>query len=227
MIDLGVRAVFFDAVGTLLVPDRPVSQTYAEVARRHGAVAEEAQVRTAFRAAFARQEEIDRMAGWRTDEAREHARWLAIVREVLPGAAAPACFAELWAWYAHSGAWRVNPDASDLTGQLSDRGFFVGIASNYDSRLTSVLGGFPELGAVRFRCVISSLVGWRKPARAYFAELARVSGHRPDKILHVGDDLQNDVLGVTAAGLRAILFDPDDKSSHIPRIRQLRSLQPG
>src|SRR5262249_15068025 len=213
MIDAGVRAVFFDAVGTLLVPDQPVSQTYVEVASRHGADADETRVRTTFRAAFARQDEIDRLAGWRTDEARERSRWQAIVREVLPGAPAPNCFDELWAWYAQPAAWRLSPETAYVIEQLTDRGSFVGIASNYDSRLTSVLGGFPELGAVRSRCVISSLVGWRKPAAEFYAELVHVSGHRPEEILHVGDDVQNDAHGANAAGLRAVLFDPEGKSS--------------
>jgi putative hydrolase of the HAD superfamily len=227
MIHPDVRAVFFDVVGTLLVPDRPVSQTYVEVACRYGADADEGWVRMAFRAALARQDEIDRLAGWRTDEARERSRWQAIVREVLPVGNAPGCFDELWAWYARPAAWSLNPEAAEIIGQLTDHGLFVGVASNFDSRLKSVLGGFRELGALRSRCVISSLVGWRKPAPEFFAELVRVAGRRPDEILHVGDDLQNDILGATAVGLQSVLFDPEGKSSATPRIRQLRNLLPG
>jgi FMN phosphatase YigB (HAD superfamily) len=33
----------------------------------------------------------------------------------------------------------------------------------------------------------------------------------PEQVLHIGDDLQNDYLAARAAGLRALLFDPEGK----------------
>jgi len=223
MIDADVRAVFFDAVGTLLFPGRPVARTYADAARRHRAHLNEESVRNAFKAAFARQEEIDRLAGWQTDEARERTRWQAIVGEVLP----VPCFSELWSWYSTPQAWRVNPDAAGVIARLTARGLRVGVASNFDSRLDGLLSAFPELAPLRDRCVISSRVGWRKPAPQFFAELARVADHPPGSVVHIGDDLHNDVEGASAAGLRAILFDPNDETATVPRIRQLRDLLPG
>jgi putative hydrolase of the HAD superfamily len=220
MIDAGVRAVFFDAVGTLLFPYPSVARTYAEAARRHGSQVTEEKVREGFRTAFARQEEIDRRAGWRTDEARERARWQTIVSEVLPA----ACFDELWLWFSTPQAWRVNPDAVEVIARLTARGLTLGVASNFDARLEALLGELPELAPLRGRCVISSRVGWRKPAADFFAELTRVAGHPAESVVHVGDDLQNDVEGATAAGLRAILFDPKGQTSSVPRIRQLRDL---
>src|SRR5438132_815361 len=72
------RAVFFDAVGTLIHPDPPAPAVYAEAARRFGSRLDLPAVTTRFRAAFRRQEEIDHAGGLRTDEAREVARWRAI-----------------------------------------------------------------------------------------------------------------------------------------------------
>jgi len=227
MILPGIRAVFFDAVGTLLFPAEPVSRTYAEAARRHGSVLPEREIRERFRAAWARQERLDQLAGWRTDEDREKARWRAIVAEVIADAPTDVCFPELWAHFSRPDAWVVNPDAADLLAELTTRGLILGIASNFDARLIGLLDGLPELAAVRDRCVVSSAVGWRKPAGRFFAALAAAAGCDPRAVLHVGDDWGNDFEGATAAGLRAVLYDPDHRSPVGPHIRRLRDLLAG
>jgi putative hydrolase of the HAD superfamily len=78
------------------------------------------------------------------------------------------------------------------------------MASNYDARLRSVAAGLPELRPLR-HLVISSEVGWRKPAPEFFAALCERTGLAPGAILFVGDDPANDYDGATAAGLRAVL----------------------
>lgn len=227
MIDSEIWAVFFDAVGTLLFPRTPVSRTYAEHACRHGANISEEQIRQAFREAFARQEEIDAAAGWRTDETRERARWRAIVADTLPGANSDACFAGLWDWFGTPAAWIVPSDAGPVLRSLSDRGLVVGVASNFDSRLFPLIDAFPELAPVRGRCVISSLLGWRKPARQFFDALVEAAGCERGRVLYVGDDERNDLHGATAAGLRAALLDPAAETPGPDRIRRLRDLIAG
>jgi putative hydrolase of the HAD superfamily len=227
MIDSGVRAVFFDAVGTLLFPHAPVARTYAEHACWHGVILTEDQVRTAFRAAFARQEVLDQTAGWRTDEDRERARWQAIVGDVIAGAEADRCFAGLWDWFATPAAWTVHPEAGDVFRDLAARGLVLGLGSNFDARLLGLVEALPDLAPVRGRCLISSLVGWRKPAPEFFAALARSAGCEPHQVLYVGDDSRNDLEGATAAGLRAVLLDPAGESPSPGRIRRLRDLTAG
>ncbi len=56
------------------------------------------------------------------------------------------------------------------------------------------------------RVVISSEVGWRKPALEFFAALCRVSALDPGEVWLVGDDVGNDYEGATAAGCRALLL---------------------
>jgi putative hydrolase of the HAD superfamily len=227
MIHSEIRAVFFDAVGTLLFPRAPVNRTYAEHACRHGADISEEQIRHAFRAAFARQEEVDAAAGWRTDEVRERARWQAIVADVLPGADFGACFAGLWDWFGTPAAWVVPSDTEPILRSLADRGLIVGVASNFDSRLIPLVDAFPELAPVHGRCVISSLVGWRKPARQFFDALVEAAGCERGQVLYVGDDERNDLRGATAAELRAVLLDPAAETPGPDRIRRLRDLIAG
>lgn len=219
-----VRAIFFDAVGTVIHPDPPAAEIYAQVGRQHGSRLSAADIRPRFAAAFQRQEIRDREAGWRTSEERESERWRTIVSEVLADANDPdACFAELFAHFRRPDAWRCAPDVHPTLTALAKRGYRLGLASNYDRRLYPVAAGLLLPFAP---ILISSEVGWRKPSCQFFAALCDAVALPPEAILLVGDDLVNDYEGARQAGLQALLFDPQGQyaASPIRRITHLREL---
>jgi putative hydrolase of the HAD superfamily len=208
-----VRAVFFDAVGTLLHPDPPAVAVYHEVGARLGSRLTLAEVKARFAAAFAAEEESDRARGLRTDEDREVARWRGIVAAVLGDVTdADSCFRELYAHFARPQAWRLESEAAETLGGLAARGYVVGVASNFDHRLRGLVAGLPGLSAVG-PVVISSEVGWRKPSSRFFEALCRQVRLPAGQVLLVGDDLDNDYLGARSAGLHALLFDPRGRSA--------------
>jgi putative hydrolase of the HAD superfamily len=203
------RAVFFDAVGTLIHPDPSAPAVYADAARRFGSRLDLPAIAARFRTAFRRQEEIDHSTGLRTDEAREVARWRVIVAEVLDDVTDPeGCFAFLYSHFARPAAWRTDPEAAAVLAELAGRGYRLGIASNFDERLRRVAEGLPGLAPVT-DLVISSEVGWRKPAPEFFRQMCAQSGLAPAEVLLVGDDPVNDYGGAHACGLHALLYDPD------------------
>jgi putative hydrolase of the HAD superfamily len=213
----GVRAVVFDAVGTVIHPDPPAPQVYARVGRRFGSQLSEVVIPERFRASFEEEEARDRHEGWRTSEKREVQRWRRIVAQVLDDVTDPeACFQELYRHFSLPEAWRVEPGTVTVAGELARRGLDLGLASNYDSRLRSVWAGLPALRPFR-RLVISSEVGWRKPAPEFFAALCQTVGFSPGQILFIGDDPGNDYTGALAFGLQAVLFDPRDTFPGVPR----------
>jgi putative hydrolase of the HAD superfamily len=217
-----MAAVFFDAVGTLIHPAPPPAEVYAEVGRRFGSGISVADIGPRFVRAFARQEQFDRDHGQRTSEEREVQRWRAIVAEVLDDVNDPdLCFRALYQHFAQAEGWRCEPGTAALLADLSRRGFILGLASNYDSRLRTVVAGLSELRAIR-HLVISSEVGWRKPAPPFFDALCRVVSLPAEHILFVGDDRVNDYEGARAAGLQAILYDPADREAGA--VRRIRSL---
>lgn len=210
MIPPGTRAVFFDAVGTVLLPDPGAVQVYAEAARRHGLPHDTSTIRTRLTEAFRDEDRLDEAAGWVTSEEREVNRWRTIVRHTLPGAP-DRLFEGLYQHFAMPQAWRVPADAPAVFAELARRGLRLGLASNYDSRLESVLAGRPELTPLAGHVVISSRVGVRKPGAGFFRHVVESAGYRPDEVLLVGDDYENDYLGARAAGLRAVLLDPTER----------------
>jgi putative hydrolase of the HAD superfamily len=208
MIPPGTRAVFFDAVGTVLFPAVSAPAVYAEVARRNGLALSADAVKARFVEAYRVQEAVDRAAGWVTSEGRERERWRHIVSASLRGVGDPdACFAALYEHFATPAAWKLSPGVGRAVAELAARGLVVGMGSNYDSRLLAVLGGFPELAPLRDRVVVSAAVGWRKPAAEFFREVVRAAGCEPGEVLFVGDDVENDFEGAAAAGLSAVHVD--------------------
>jgi putative hydrolase of the HAD superfamily len=222
MVQLGkVRAVFFDAVGTLIHPDPPAAVVYAEAGHRHGSRLLVDDIRPRFTVAFAREEALDCANNLQTSEERERRRWRTIVASVLDDVTGDACFAELYEHFSRPPAWRCEAGTAALLEALAGRGYVLGLASNYDQRLRQVVEGMPELRPVR-RLVISSEVGWRKPAAAFFTAAAASVGLPAQQVLFVGDDRANDFDGARAAGCQAVLFDPDDKEPTVKeRVRGL------
>jgi putative hydrolase of the HAD superfamily len=200
-----IRAVAFDAVGTLLHPQPSAAEIYAEVGARFGSRLPVREIQARFRAAFSRQEALDGAAGMRTDETRERCRWQHIVAEVLDDVADPAaCFAALYEHFRRPEAWRLDPEAEMVLAELRRRGRRLALASNYDERLRSLSMLFPEVDEV----VISAEVGWRKPAPEFFGVLCDRLQLPAHAVAFVGDDRVNDFEGARRAGLHAVLFDP-------------------
>lgn len=201
------HAVFFDAVGTLLHVEPSVSEAYAAAGRRHGSRLHLEEIHRRFRQAFQEQEALDRVLGYRTSEAREVERWRSIVARVLDDVASPEkCFRELWEHFASPQAWRVDPAAARLLAQAQRRGAPIGLASNFDQRLRVIAAALlPNIKPESI--VISSEVGWKKPAGQFFDAVCAAVGLPADAITFVGDDPVNDYAGAQAAGMKAVLFD--------------------
>jgi putative hydrolase of the HAD superfamily len=204
----GSLAVVFDAVGTLIEPDPPVAQVYAEAAARQGVLLDGAAVKARFLRSF-RDDEGDEARGpLETDEPTERRRWGRIVANVLPEVPdPPRAFEELWSHFGRPDAWRCFPDVGPALDALRARGLPVRIASNFDGRLRAILRGLPNLAGLSDALIISSEVGYRKPHPAFFRAVRDALDLPPGRILCVGDDLENDVLGAERAGLRALLLD--------------------
>jgi putative hydrolase of the HAD superfamily len=222
-----VRAVFFDAVGTLIHPEPAAGLVYAAVGRARGSRLTSDEISARFRRAFAHEERVDAEHGLRTAERRETERWRRIVAAVLDDVAdRDGCFEELFEHFARPDSWACDPEAERVLGELARGGLTVGLASNYDHRLHRVLAGLPELDPLD-HVAISAEIGWRKPASEFFAALRRSTGLPPEQILFVGDDRRNDYEGALAAGLRAVLFDPKGRAPDVPcRIERLEELKP-
>lgn len=217
-----IQAIVYDAVGTLIHVQPAVAAIYADVGRRFGSKLDADEIQRRFRNAFSLQDRLDEHAGWRTSETRERNRWRDIVAQVLDDIAdIDGCFAALFETFGKPDAWRCDRDAADVLASMHRRGIRQALASNFDRRLRDVIAPMP-IARYLDPLVISSEIGWRKPAAEFFAHLGDSLQVRPEAILFVGDDLGNDYDAARSAGMRALLVDPRGKHLNISdRIERL------
>ena len=124
--------------------------------------------------------------------------------------------------------FRAYPDVAPALRSLRAGGLRLVVASNWDCSLPQVLedaGLRPLLDGV----VSSASVGADKPAPALFEAALRVAGCPAEHAVHVGDSLEKDVAGATAAGIRAVLIDrggdhPESTPPSVVRIGTLAEL---
>jgi putative hydrolase of the HAD superfamily len=213
------RVVLFDAAGTLFQVKEPVWEVYASHARNGGWSLDPARIRQSFRAVWASLPPPP----WEIVGADpEKLWWHSLVKEVFArsgaagaeGAAFEECFEGLWTHYAQAGAWQVYPEVLESLRQLKGR-YRLGIVSNFDERLFSVLSGL-ELEGFFERVTISSHARVRKPALAIFQRALERHEIPAEHALHVGDDPDADWSGARRAGIRAFLLNrPKVTLSHV------------
>lgn len=209
-----IRAILYDAVGTLIHVQPSVAAIYAEVGRRFGSQLNSDEVCRRFPLAFTRQDRLDEATNWRTSEARERLRWRDIVAEVLDDVADPAgCCEVLFNTFSEADAWTCDPCVGDLFFNMHQRGIRQAIASNFDGRLPGLIRAMPALRSLT-PIFVSSEIGWRKPAPEFFVHVIDSMQLSAREILFVGDDRVNDYDAAKSAGMHAVLFDPGRQHLH-------------
>jgi putative hydrolase of the HAD superfamily len=197
-----VRWVLFDAVGTLIYPHPPAAAVYHGVAARYGSALTAGEIGKRFSAALA----TSHGAEGATSEAHERRRWQQIVAAVIDDAPARTrdkIFDELWQHFARPTSWRVYLDVVETLAALCNRGFRLGIASNFDDRLHEVIKGHAGLQCFE-QVLVSSALGYAKPDPRFFAMAQEILAAQPDEIALVGDDEIADIAAARAAGWHAI-----------------------
>jgi putative hydrolase of the HAD superfamily len=220
-----LRAILFDAVGTVLFADPPVIDVYFEVGQRFGSQVARAEIAGRFKRALAEQDELDRRVhALRTDEAREMDRWRTIVALTLGESAdSQAALMQLWTHFASPASWQLAPDAAEVFAELDRRQITWGLASNFDSRLQSICDGLPPLARCR-HVFASSQLGWRKPSPHFFRAIEQQLDSPPQALLLVGDDRANDYLAARSAGWQALLVGSGEAVGSEPQLGCLREL---
>lgn len=204
-----IRVVLFDAVGTLMYPYPPVAEVYHREGRKLGSQYSVEDVAPRFRSATKRHHQ-----GGQTSEEMEWDRWRRIVYDVIDDVDDPqdSLLDELWRHFGSSSSWRLFDDVPETWQQLARRGYLLGIASNFDSRLRAICSSLPPLDECQ-HIFVSSEVGCPKPELQFYREVERRLGLRPNQILLIGNDEAADVTGPLAAGWEAIWLRRDQGQS--------------
>jgi HAD superfamily hydrolase (TIGR01549 family) len=133
--------------------------------------------------------------------------WSPVVAEALDLDDARV-FERLYAYYATPQAWWVDQEALRVLGDLSRQGVRLGILSNWDTRLRELYHRF-ALDRLFPYLFCSAEHGLEKPDERLFRLACRVAGVRPREAVHIGDDVDNDVVGASRAGLVGLRYDDE------------------
>ena len=204
-----IRAVFLDALGTLVELEPP----WAALRERLPDQLDDERLIAAMRAemAYYREHAHEGRDEASLTELRE--RCAAIVSERL---GAEVSVEDLLA----SIRFSVYPDVAPALDGLRDRGLTLVAVSNWDCSLPSVLqrcGLDDRLDGT----ITSAGVGARKPDPAIFVAALELAGCEPAEALHVGDTPEEDVAGARAAGIRSLLIDRDGGEGEISSLAEI------
>jgi putative hydrolase of the HAD superfamily len=113
------------------------------------------------------------------------------------------------------------PDAAPALTDLREDGRRLIVVSNWDCSLPRVLERC-GLGEQLDGAVSSAVAGHRKPDPAIFDAALELAGCEPEEALHVGDTAEEDVEGARAAGIQPLLLDRSGDGGDIASLSEIR-----
>ncbi|EQC28575.1 hypothetical protein SDRG_13652 [Saprolegnia diclina VS20] len=219
----GIAAVTLDATGTLFRPREAIGTTYLKhvvavcgppPAPASGSY--EAEITAAFKHSFRAELAASPNFGRVDSAATAQPWWGRVIFATFPpalqahvGSRKDELLATLYSHYATRAAWEVFDDVHPALRSLQERGVPMGVVSNFDERLESILETLDLRGYFDF--VLTSWDhGVAKPDASIFhraAELHGITDVDGRGMLHIGDDATNDLFGARAAGYSGGLVD--------------------
>jgi putative hydrolase of the HAD superfamily len=210
-----LKAIFFDAVGTLFYLTKTVGDHYALVGREIGLTLDAQQLDRAFFTAWERMPPRAPIDGAREND--DKGWWRELVDLVLDQVA-PSLdefdrdnfFEIAYEHFAEAGAWELYPEVTDVLEKLRPR-FQLAVVSNFDGRLRFIL---EHLGISKYFAYvfISSELGADKPDPELFRRALKFIDLKPNEVLHVGDDSERDWKAASEAGLSIFRLDRQKNS---------------
>lgn len=230
-----VQVIFFDAAETLFHINGSVGEIYLAHAAQHG-FQQTAESRSAISQAFQRAFRDAPPPVFAATDPLELKRcermwWFDLVHNVFYRVGMferfDEFFEEVFQVFEDPRSWVLYPETVTVLTELRRRGFELGIVSNFDSRVFSVMRG---LGIERFfdTVTIASMARAAKPAPKIFEIALEKHAADPAEAVHVGDSLHDDAEGARKAGLTGVLLDRQGKvrDVSVPVIRTLEDLIP-
>jgi putative hydrolase of the HAD superfamily len=228
--NMALKAIFFDAAGTLFTSVRPVGESYALLAKEYGMEVSGAETTRQFRSCFSSSPPLA-FPGASGEQIKklERSWWKELVRKIFepfgPFVRFDEYFSELFGYFSRADSWSLYGDTIETLLALRSKKLTLGVISNFDSRLFGILNG---LGiASHFDSVlISSQVGYAKPSAKIFQAALSLHRLRPEEAMFIGDSPETDIIGATRAGLEAVLLDASTRgeADSTPRIRNLKEI---
>ena len=205
-----IRAILFDAAGTLFFLTKTVGEHYAYVGREVGLDLDAQKLESAFHAAWQQMPRRPAIDGPRKND--DKGWWRELVGRVFDQVAPSVneldrdnFFEVAYEHFAEPDVWELYPEVPDVLEELRSR-FQLAVISNFDGRLRFIL---QHLGISSYfsYIFISSELGADKPDPEIFRRVLNLIDLNGNEVLHVGDDPERDWNAASAAGLSVFRLD--------------------
>lgn len=218
---MSIDAVLFDAADTLFTTRGSVGEIYGQVAREYGCTCPFDEIQSAFVRQFRHSgplSTVDEKQWWRDVVHRVFAE-VGMVRDFN------RFFEKVYDQFRDSRGWILFPETRDVLSSLQKLPIKLGVISNFDSRIYTVMRDLDILSFFQ-SITISSETGFAKPELQIFAAAAKSLQSDPKAILLVGDNLRDDVQAARRAGMQSVLIDRANRypDADVPRISTLREI---
>jgi putative hydrolase of the HAD superfamily len=210
-----IKAISFDAVGTLFYLTKTVGDHYAYVGREVGLDFDAKELERAFHAAWKKVPQRAAIDGPRENDDRG---WWRKLVDVVLDQVAPSLsefdrdnfFEIAYEHFAEAGVWELYPEVPEVLEKLRPP-FQLAVISNFDGRLRLIL---EHLAISKFfrHIFVSSEVGADKPDPEIYRRALHFIDLKPNEVLHVGDDPERDWEAASAAGLSIFRLDRQKNS---------------
>ena len=220
-----IKAIFFDAAGTLFYLTKTVGDHYALVGREIGLKLDAKQLDHAFHTAWKQTPQRHAIDGPREND--DKGWWRELVGRVFDQVAPSVGeldrdnFSEVaYEHFAEPGVWELYPEVAGVLEELAPH-FRLAVISNFDGRLRFIL---QNLGISKYfaNVFISSELGADKPDPEIFRRALKVTHLNANEVLHVGDDPERDWKAASAAGLSVFRLDrPKNSLRDLPTTLKL------
>ena len=205
------KVIFLDAVGTIFGVKGSVGEVYSQIAQEFGVEVSAARLNSAFIQSFkAAPPPIFVDAEPDDIPQREFDWWQIIALNTFEAAGVlpqfsdfSAFFSELYIHFGTAQPWFIYPDVLPSLMNWRRLDIQLGIISNFDSRIYSVLQSL-GLSSYFGSVTISTQVRAAKPSPQIFAAALEKHDCLPESAWHIGDSVIEDYQGAKAAGLRGI-----------------------
>ena len=205
-----IKAIFFDAVGTLFYLTKRVGDHYAIVGEEIGLKLEADKLDRAFVSAWNQMPQRPPIDGPRENDDKD---WWRTLVDLVLDQTAPSLneidrdnfFEIAYEHFAGAGVWELYREVIDVLEKLAPQ-FQLAVVSNFDGRLRFIL---EHLGISKFfaRVFISSELGADKPNPEIFRRALKFTNLAANQVLHVGDDPERDWKAAEAVGLAVFKLD--------------------
>jgi HAD superfamily hydrolase (TIGR01549 family) len=200
-------AVLLDVGDTMARPDPSWRDVYATVFGAHGVEATSGEFEAAFRDAW---REWAHEGPFEATEEASFRRLMELDQLVFDRLGYPhlpeAFFRDVDLAFRQRSAFVVFPDVIPALDAMQAAGLRLAVVSNWGWYAPELLQTL-ELARHFEVMSISARVGYQKPHRAIFEHALELLGVPADRAIHVGDDLEADILGAGGAGIEAVLID--------------------